>query len=54
MLRTATYFLQELAEVIEKPNGDKAKEHGGFKAACETLSSAYYSYASPPLSARHP
>ncbi|KAF5377298.1 hypothetical protein D9615_006389 [Tricholomella constricta] len=31
------------AEVIEQPNGDKAKEYGGSRAACEQLSGAYYS-----------
>lgn len=35
--------LKTLAEVIENPNGDTAKEHGGFQAACEQLTSYYYS-----------
>ncbi|KAF7340131.1 Poly [ADP-ribose] polymerase [Mycena venus] len=35
--------LKTLAEVIEKPDGETAKEHGGFQKATSTLSSAYYS-----------
>ncbi|KAG5642504.1 hypothetical protein DXG03_002701 [Asterophora parasitica] len=34
---------QVLAEVIEQPNSDKAKEYGSQRAACEELSSRYYS-----------
>ncbi|KAJ7596840.1 poly polymerase catalytic domain-containing protein [Mycena floridula] len=35
--------LKELAEVIEKTDGDLAKSLGGFNQACEDLSSKYYS-----------
>ncbi|KAF8954823.1 poly polymerase catalytic domain-containing protein [Flammula alnicola] len=35
--------LKTLAEVIQNPVGDRAKEYGGARAACEHLSSAYYS-----------
>ncbi|KAF9456807.1 PARP-domain-containing protein [Collybia nuda] len=35
--------LKTLAEVIEKPDGDTAKQYGGVRAACEQLSGAYYS-----------
>ncbi|KAJ7071556.1 poly polymerase catalytic domain-containing protein [Mycena amicta] len=35
--------LKALSEVINDPNGDAAKGHGGFVKACEYLSSRYYS-----------
>ncbi|KAJ7151580.1 poly polymerase catalytic domain-containing protein [Mycena filopes] len=35
--------LKALAEVIENPDGEAAKTHGGFRNACDTLSSTYYS-----------
>ncbi|CCA69405.1 related to NAD+ ADP-ribosyltransferase [Serendipita indica DSM 11827] len=35
--------LKELSEVINAPNGPKAKSLGGFASACDTLSAAYYS-----------
>lgn len=34
---------QELSEVLEKPDGDIAKEYGGFKNAVDTLTGRYYS-----------
>ncbi|KAG1757989.1 poly polymerase catalytic domain-containing protein [Suillus lakei] len=34
---------QKLAEVVEYPDGDMAKSLGGFRTACETLTSEYYS-----------
>jgi poly [ADP-ribose] polymerase len=38
-----TSSLQILAEVINNPDGDQAKEFGGIRSACEHLSSSYYS-----------
>ncbi|KAF9485628.1 PARP-domain-containing protein [Pholiota conissans] len=35
--------LKTLAEVIQDPTGDRAKEYGGARRACEDLSSSYYS-----------
>ncbi|KAF8958954.1 poly polymerase catalytic domain-containing protein [Flammula alnicola] len=35
--------LKTLAEVIQDPAGDRAREYGDALTACETLSSAYYS-----------
>ncbi|KAM6498329.1 Poly(ADP-ribose) polymerase catalytic domain containing protein [Amanita muscaria] len=35
--------LKNLAEVIERPDCDLARQLGGLRAACEHLSSAYYS-----------
>jgi len=35
--------LKTLAEVLDKPDGDKAKELGGLRPACEQLSGVYYS-----------
>ncbi|KJA17358.1 hypothetical protein HYPSUDRAFT_46567 [Hypholoma sublateritium FD-334 SS-4] len=35
--------LKLLSEVIQNPNGETAKDHGGARAACEHLSSSYYS-----------
>ncbi|KAG1749621.1 poly polymerase catalytic domain-containing protein [Suillus paluster] len=35
--------LKKLAEVVEHPDGDMAKSLGGFRTACETLTSEYYS-----------
>jgi poly [ADP-ribose] polymerase len=37
------FLLKTLAEVIENPNGDAAKEYNNYTEACERLSSAYYS-----------
>lgn len=34
---------QNLSEVIDNPDGDFAKEHGGLQAACEHFTSHYYS-----------
>jgi hypothetical protein len=38
-----------LSEVINTPDGDTAKGHGGYGSACETLTSTYYSCADPKL-----
>ncbi|KAJ7226070.1 poly polymerase catalytic domain-containing protein [Mycena pura] len=35
--------LKTLSDVINEPQGDTARENGGFVKACETLSSRYYS-----------
>ncbi|KAJ7924472.1 poly polymerase catalytic domain-containing protein [Mycena leptocephala] len=43
-----------LAEVIDKPNGETAKENGGFATACSTLSSAYYSIIPHDFGMRRP
>ena len=35
---------QNLAEAIERPDSDLARQYGGQRVACEHLSSTYYSY----------
>ncbi|KAG2129775.1 poly polymerase catalytic domain-containing protein [Suillus clintonianus] len=35
--------LKKLAEVVQYPDGDLAKSQGGFRTACETFTSEYYS-----------
>jgi poly [ADP-ribose] polymerase 2/3/4 len=36
--------LKDLADVISNPDGDKAKELGGFQQACVQLTNRYYTY----------
>ncbi|KAG8874614.1 hypothetical protein FRB97_005781 [Tulasnella sp. 331] len=36
-------ILKDLSEVINNPNGDAARDQGGFANACDTLSGHYYS-----------
>lgn len=35
--------LKDIAKVIDEPNGDFAKQNGGFKNACASFTGAYYS-----------
>ncbi|KAJ7123458.1 PARP-domain-containing protein [Mycena epipterygia] len=49
----AAKYLSRLADVIEDPQGDVAKEYGGAEAAFTALSSAYYSII-PHVSGRFP
>ncbi|KAG8707140.1 hypothetical protein FRC09_002008 [Ceratobasidium sp. 395] len=35
--------LKQISEVLDNPNGDLAKEHGGYNNACAVLSGRYYS-----------
>lgn len=34
---------QTLSEVLSQPDGDAAKQHGGFRSAVEELTGRYYS-----------
>ncbi|KAJ7785721.1 poly polymerase catalytic domain-containing protein [Mycena metata] len=46
--------LKALAEVINDPNGETAKQHGGVKAACDALTSTYYSIIPHDFGMRRP
>ncbi|CAK5279870.1 unnamed protein product [Mycena citricolor] len=46
--------LKTLSEVIQTPNGQVAQAHGGFSAACDTLSGAYYSIIPHDFGMRRP
>ncbi|KAJ6569595.1 PARP-domain-containing protein [Mycena capillaripes] len=46
--------LKTLSEVIANPDGETAKENGGFQKACSTLSSAYYSIIPHDFGMRRP
>lgn len=46
--------LKSLAEVLNDPDGDKAKELGGTRQACIDLTNAYYSVIPHSFGRRHP